>query len=134
MPQVNSYDARNVSVTVDSVFITGFADGTFVDTSKDEDNIDTAVGAQGDVAVTEVNNQVGTITLTLQQSSPSVAYLNRLANSRKMVPVYVISNQSGAKEIIGGTQARVIKPADVSFSDSQESRAFEIRVFDYTSN
>lgn len=133
MTQVNSYSAKNVSVTVDSVFITGFAEGTFVDSSKDEDSFDTSVGAQGDVAVSEVNNSLGTITVTLQASSPSVAFLDRLASSRRLVPVYVISNQDGAKEISGGTRARILNPSGKTYSDTVENREFEIRVFDYTS-
>lgn len=128
---MNSYDAKNVTVTVDGVYITGFAEGTFVDASKDDDMIDTSVGAQGDVGVSENNSKLGTITITLQQTSPSVNFLNRLANSKKVVPVYVISN-NGVKEVIGGTQARVINPAGATFSDAIESREYEFRVFDYS--
>lgn len=128
---INSYDAKDVTLTVDGVFITGFGEGTFVEASKDEDTFQTSVGAQGDVGVSEVNNPLGTITITLQQTSPSVAYLNRLAASKKEVPVWAISNNA-VKEKFGGSQARVKKPASSSFSNSIEDRQFEIQVFDYT--
>ncbi|TMV49361.1 DUF3277 domain-containing protein [Paenibacillus mesophilus] len=131
MPQIASYDAKNVSVTVDSVFITGFAESTFVECEKAEDTFQTSVGAQGDVGISEVNNPLGTINLTVQQTSPSLAYLNRLAASKRIVPVWVIS-QNEVKEKIGGTQARVMKGAPSSFSNAIESRAFQIQVFDYT--
>ena len=131
MPTITSYNAQDVSVTVDNVFITGFAEGTFVEAAKDEDNFDTSVGAQGDVAITEVNNTLGTITITLQHGSPSISYLNRLANSGRLVPAYVIANSIAGKEISGGSQARVVKPADKTYADTTEDREFEIRVFDY---
>lgn len=128
---IGRYDAKDVALTVDGVFITGFADGTFIEAEKDEDNMDTAVGAQGDVVDSTVNNPLGTITVTLQQTSPSVSYLTQLANSGEHVPVYIISNNE-PKEKIGGSEARIRKPASVSFSDTAESREFEITVYDYT--
>lgn len=129
--EITTYNAKDVSVTVDNVFITGFAEGTFVEAAKDEDNFDTSVGAQGDVAISEVNNSLGTITITLQQNSPSIPFLDRLAKSRRVVPAYVISNSGGVKEITGGSRARVVKPADKTYADTAEDREYELRVFDY---
>lgn len=131
MARIASYDAKNVSVTVGGTYITGFAESTFVEAEKTEDTFQTSVGAQGDVGVSEINNPIGTLTLTLQQTSPSLAYLNRLAASKQMVSAWVISNNQ-VKEKIGGTQARVRKAAPSSFSNEIESRAFEIEVFDFT--
>lgn len=128
---IASYDAKSVSVIVDGVYITGFAEGSFVEAEKMEDTFQTSVGAQGDVGISEVNNPIGTITVTLQQTSPSVAYLNRLAASKRIVPVWVISNNT-PREKIGGTQARVLRPAQSTFSNAIESRAFQFQVFDYT--
>jgi predicted type IV restriction endonuclease len=128
---INSYDAKNVTVVVDGVYITGFAEGSFVECEKAEDTYQTSVGAQGDVGISEVNNPLGNITITLQQTSPSVSYLNRLAASKRIVSVWVISNNT-PREKIGGTQARVLRPAQTTYSNSIESRAFQLQVFDYT--
>jgi hypothetical protein len=128
---ITSYDAKNVTVIVDGVYITGFAEGSFVDCEKAEDTFQTSVGAQGDVGISEVNNPIGTITITLQQTSPSVSYLNRLAAYKRIVPVWVISNNT-PREKIGGTQARVLRPARATFSNNIESRAYQFQVFDYT--
>lgn len=125
-----NYDSLDVTVTVDGTFITGFAEGSMVEGEKDEENFATSVGAQGDVAVSEVNNPLGTITITLQQTSPSVSFLNKLASSKKTVPVWVIYNGT-PKEKFGGSQARVKKPATSSYSDEVEDREFELQVFDY---
>jgi len=126
-----NYDAKSVTVVVDGVYITGFAEGSFVECEKAEDTFQTSVGAQGDVGISEVNNPLGSITITLQQTSPSVSYLNRLASSKRMVPIWVI-NGNTPREKIGGTQARVLRPAQATYSNSIESRAFQFQVFDYT--
>ncbi|BFH10697.1 DUF3277 family protein [Paenibacillus melissococcoides] len=131
MATSTNYDAMDVTVTVDGTFITGFSEGSMVEGEKDEDNFAASVGAQGDVVVSEVNNPLGTITITLQQTSPSVSFLNQLANAKKMVPVWVIYNGT-PKEKFGGSRARVKKPATSSFSNEAEDREFEIQVFDYT--
>lgn len=131
MPTTTSYDANDVTVTADGTFITGFAEGSMVEGEKDEDNFAASVGSQGDVIVSEVNNPLGTITITLQQTSPSVSFLNRLANNKKEFPIWVIYNGS-PKEKFGGSRARVKKPATSSFSNEAEDREFEIQVFDYT--
>lgn len=132
MANIATYDARKVTATVGGVFITGFAEGTFVNCTKDEDNFETTVSAQGDVAVAVRNNTLGTIEFTLNQTSPSIAYLDELANSSAMVPAWVISNNS-AKETSGGTQAMVTKPSDKEYADTVSERSYEIKVFDYTS-
>lgn len=128
---ITSYDAKNVTVIVDGVYITGFSEGSFIECEKAEDTFQTSVGAQGDVGISEVNNPIGNITITLQQTSPSVTYLNRLASSKRIVSVWVISNNT-PREKVGGTQARVLRPAQSTFSNSIESRAFQLQVFDYT--
>ncbi|EJW20024.1 DUF3277 family protein [Paenibacillus alvei] len=126
-----NYDAMDVTVMVDETFITGFADGSMVEGEKDEENFSASVGAQGDVVVSEVNNPLGTITITLQQTSPSVSFLNKLANTKKEVPVWVIYNGT-PKEKFGGSRARIKKPATSSYSNEAEDREFELQVFDYT--
>ncbi|MCE5168526.1 DUF3277 family protein [Paenibacillus profundus] len=131
MSTSTNYDAMDVTVTVDGTFITGFAEGSMVEGEKDEENFSASVGAQGDVVVSEVNNPLGTITITLQQTSPSVSFLNQLANSKKTVPVWVIYGGT-PKEKFGGSRARIKKPATASYSDEAEDREFELQVFDYT--
>ncbi|MCY9758974.1 DUF3277 family protein [Paenibacillus alvei] len=126
-----NYDAMDVTVMVDETFITGFADGSMVEGEKDEENFSASVGAQGDVVVSEVNNPLGTITITLQQTSPAVSFLNKLANTKKEVSVWVIYNGT-PKEKFGGSRARIKKPATSSYSNEAEDREFELQVFDYT--
>jgi hypothetical protein len=128
---VRTYDAMNVTTMIGGVFITGHAEGSMVQCSKDEDNFDTKISAQGDVSVAKRNNTLGTITVNLAQTSPSVSFLDGLANSGQIVPVAVISNNEIAEKV-HGTKAMVRKPADKDFGDEVSDRQFEITVFDYT--
>lgn len=131
MPTIGTYDAKEVSVIVGGINITGFAEDTFVKSSKNENNSSETVSAQGDVGVAVTNNTLGKIVLTLNQTSPSIPYLNNLANTQKMVDAWTKSNNE-IKETTGGTQARVLKPADVEYGAKLSNREYEISVYDYT--
>lgn len=128
---VTSYDAKDVSVIVGGVYLTGFADGTFVSYEKTEDNYAISVGAQGDPARAKVNNPLGTITVTLQQTSPQVSYLNNLARSGKIIEARVIHKGSNTEKI-GGTQCFILKEAAGEFSNEISSREFTIQIMDYS--
>ena len=130
---VTSYDAKDVSVIVNGVYLTGFADGTFVSYSKDEEQFSTTVGALGDVARAKVNNPLGTITVTLQQTSPQVSMMNNLAKSGKLVEARIIHKGSNTQKV-GGTQCFIKKPADGEFSNEISNRELEIAVLDYSVN
>lgn len=131
MGHIGTYDARKVVTTVDGVFITGYADGSFVKSSKDNDNFEASSSAQGDAVISVNGDQMGTIEITLNQTSPSVSYLDGLANSRALVPVWVNSNNE-VKEVSGGTKAMITKPSDKEYGKSATNRVYTIKVFDYS--
>jgi hypothetical protein len=132
MKQSTTYDAKSVSVIVDTVYLTGFAE-SMVECEKDEENFEVKVGAQGDVIRTKVNNPLGTISVTLQSTSPQVAYLDKLANSGKLVPISVI-NAGPPKETVTVTEAFVKKPASRSYGNEAEDREYEFQCLDMTFN
>lgn len=127
---IGTYDARKVVTTIAGIFITGYADGSFVKASKDNDNFETSSSAQGDAVVSINGDNMGTIEITLNQTSPSISYLDGLANSRAMVPVWVNSNNE-IKEVAGGTKAMVTKPSDKEYGKSASNRVYTLKVFDY---
>lgn len=131
MPNIYTYDAALVSITIDGRFMVDHGEGDFVSWEKEEDNFDVKVAANGTTGVTTRNNNLGTITYKPMQGSPEVKFLNNLANTGKQFPIWVNSGGPNAEEI-GGTMARVLKPADGSLEDEASDREFEIKVFDYT--
>lgn len=125
---VRTVDSRDTSIVMDGQFITGFAEGSYVEWEKDEDNFSAKVDAFGDVGVAITNNTLGTITITLSQTSPSLALVKRLANSRKRFPIWVTTPD----EKVGGTEAMIKQTPSGGLSDEIEDREIEIQVFDYT--
>ncbi|OMF09559.1 DUF3277 family protein [Paenibacillus barcinonensis] len=123
-----TYDSKAVSVIVGGVYLTGFSED-MVEVEKDEDNFEVKVGAQGDTVRTKVNNPLGTATVTLQQTSPQVAYLDGLANSGQLVPVTII-NAGPPKETITVTEAFIKKPASRTYGNEAEDREYEFVLMD----
>ncbi|MDE3837936.1 DUF3277 domain-containing protein [Bacillus methanolicus] len=126
-----TYDPKDVTVVLDGVFITGFQEGSFVQASKDEENFSTKVSAQGEVAVAFSNNPLGTITLTLSATSPSLPYIKQKAKSKTPFPIWV-TYSGDPKEVSGGTEALIKKAPDKEYGDEVGDREVEIQVLDYT--
>lgn len=129
MANITKYNAKDCVVTVGGVYITGLGED-MVSGEKDEDNVSASVGAQGDVVVNEINNDLGTITLTVQGTSPQLPYLKQLAKSKEMVDVWVNNKSIGEK--FGGSKAMVKKPPTLEEGAELADREIEIQVFDYT--
>lgn len=126
---ITNYNAKDCVVTVGGVYITGLGED-MVSGEKDEDNVSAVVGAQGDVVVNEINNTLGTITLTVQGTSPQKKYLLGLAKSKKMVDIWVNNKSIGEK--MGGTKAMIKKTPTLEQGAELADREFEFQVFDFS--
>lgn len=71
MAGVYTYAADAVQIIVGGVPMSGLADGTFVSISRDEQAYNKVTGADGSTSRAKTANRAGSITLTLQQTSPS---------------------------------------------------------------
>lgn len=129
MGKVTSYNAKDCVITVAGVYITGLGE-TMVTGEKDEDNATAVVGAQGDVVINEINNDLGTITLTVQGTCPQLAHLKKLAKTKAIFPIWV--NNKSLKEKFGGTKAFFKKTPNFEYGAELEDRECEIQVCDYT--
>lgn len=127
--RVSSYNAKDCTITVNGVYITGLGED-MITGSKDEEFFSTSVGAQGDVIVNEINNELGTIELTLQATSPQRDYMMKLAKNRTTFSIWVVNKS--IKERFGGTKARVKNYPEHSDSKEASDLKFTIQVFDYT--
>ena len=63
MAKITKYDAKDCTIMVNNVYITGLGED-MITGEKDEEFSTPSVGAQGDVIVNEVNNDLGTVTIT----------------------------------------------------------------------
>ncbi len=126
---MTSYNAKDCAVTWDGYFITGFGE-SMVTGAKDEEMFTPTVGAQGDVVVSENNNDLGTVTLTVQATCPQRKQLIADAKAGKVAPIWVNNKKLGTK--FGGTQARIKNLPEVSQAKEAEDVEFQFAVFDYT--
>ncbi len=129
MPIVRTYNPKDCVITVGGVYITGLGED-MVKCEKDEDNFTTGVGAQGDVVVNQSNNELGTVTVTVQGTSPQKDYLLGLCKSSELFDIWVINKSISEK--VGGSQAMMKKTPSLEQGTELADREFEIQVFDYT--
>lgn len=132
MAEPKTYDPMDVTTIVGGVYLTGYGED-LVSVVKDEEQFTVAVGAQGDVTRSKVNNPLGTITVTLQRTSPQVPYLDGLANSGKLVPVSVVYAGT-PKETNISTQAYLKKPADREYGAEAGDKTYEFQCLDLSMN
>lgn len=131
---VTNYDFKANTVLVGGVVITGFADGTAIECTKNEDNFKTSIGAAGDVTFCESNDETGSIKITLKPTSPSCPYLDGLASKKgeaATTTASVVSAYTNASNV-SGTKCRVMKPADKKEAPEEQAREYNIFVADYT--
>lgn len=120
---------NDVTPVVSGRVLTGLAENG-VSYGKTEDNIEMNVGAQGEVLTNIHHNPTGQVAIRLKANSPSIPFLNQIANSNKAVPV-TIRKTGTVVEVASGTKAYVTRPAEASFGRNAEDREFVLMVEDY---
>lgn len=128
---MRTYDPKDVNVIVGRTALTGFAEGTFVTAERNEDSFTEYVGAQGEVAISESNDKTGEITVTLEATSPSAAYLYELSNRKgdsAVFPVSIVDLNDNGRITVSGSEARVRKPANYEAGKEITEREFVIFV------
>ncbi len=128
-----TYDPKSVLVTVGGVSMSGYADGTFLEITADNQQFTKVTGADGYTTRVKSNNYGGIMTLTLSQSSPSndvlsgILALDRAANGG-VVPV-LIKDMSGNTVVFAAT-GWIQQFPDMSFGNEINDRAWIIDLAD----
>ncbi len=123
----SSYNAKDCSVIVNDVYITGLAE-EFWSFEKAEAFAENSVGAMGDVVRSEINNPIYNATVTIQQTSPQANFLFALAKVKEPFPVWMINSKLGRKE--GGAKALITEaPSDV-YGTSAGDLDFKFDIYD----
>lgn len=125
----SKYNAKDTTVTVNGVNITGFGEDMLT-IEKDEELFTTSVGAQGDVVKSEINNPLGSATLTVQVTSPQYAYLISLAKQSDPFPFWYTNKSLGERS--GGTMANIKNYPSIDRGSEAEEGEFEFQIFDLT--
>ena len=125
---VGNYDAKNTTIIVDGVYITGLGED-MITGEKDEDFFETSVGAQGDVIKSVKNNTLGSITISVQATSPQKKFLMSLANRADPFPIWC--NDKVLNERMGGTMANLKTFPEFARGAEAEDMEFVFQVFDF---
>jgi hypothetical protein len=137
---VGNYDPKEVSVIFDGNTLEGFADGAFINVTRDVDNTIDVSGADSFVSRAKQNDKRGSIVVTLQQTSESNKILSRYHKGYQEKkdpgkdPAPVIIKDNSGESIHSASQAWILKPADSTYSKNIENRAWTIRCADLESN
>ncbi len=79
-----NYDPGRVVVTFKGIRLLAPQDGTFVSAEREEDAFTKQVGSAGDVTRSRNRNISGSVTVTLQQASPTNDLLSALAEADEL--------------------------------------------------
>ena len=126
---VATYDAKDTTIVVDGVYITGLGED-MISAEKEEDFFEDSVGAQGDVVKSVINDTRGTVSIFIQPTSPQKAYLMSLAKRTEPFPLWAVNKKLG--ERIGGTKANLLSFPEFARGATAEDMEFVFRVFDLT--
>lgn len=127
MGTISRYNAKDTTVIVDGVYITGLGED-MISYAKEESTAEFVVGAQGDVVKSEINNDIYTLTLSVQPTSPQLSHLISLKDRKDCFPVWVINKEMGIT--LGGTQACINEMPEISLSAEAQDLEIVISILD----
>ncbi len=128
MANITHFDSKDLVVTVNGVCITGIGEDG-VTGEKDEEFFSTSYGVQGDCVISTTNNDLGTVTIPVQKTSPQYSYLLSLAKIVDPFPVWCTNKNTG--ETFGGTKGALKNFPNAENGSEHSDGEFEFAVFDY---
>jgi hypothetical protein len=123
------YDIKKVTVVVDGTFLTGFSEDSVATFEMEEDRMLPHIAVDGEVNFSSNANNSGTLTVTLNSTSPSIAFLNRLAVARQIIPVTVLDQNTNGISV-SGTQCIIKNPMFPEKGKEVSEVEFEIFIGD----
>ena len=92
---LKTYDPDKVNITYNSRQLRMFGDDLFT-LARDEDNVTLKKGVKGDSTYIINRNKAGKLTVTLQQESPDIPFLEQCAEKFTQAPLAITdANESG---------------------------------------
>ena len=126
---VYTYKPGEVQLLVAGAKITGYADGTFIVASRDENSVNKVVGADGHVSRAINSNRGGSIRITLLQTGLGNDVLNKFAeyDENTGLGVFKVAVKSGETTIFAAN-GWVEKHPDYEFGKESGNREWTIGV------
>ena len=129
---LQTYDPKEVIVSVNGQLITGFSDEV-VTVLRAEDSVRDEVGADGEVVRILQNDRRGEIRISLLPTSASNLVLSALQNADEVTggsvfPILVQDNRGNDLHAAG--EAWIMKPPDAQYNKNAPARVWIIRAAD----
>ena len=127
---IYTYDPSQVLGSLGDHSVRGYSDGTFVNIEFEGDGITSKTGADGEVVRSIDPNRTATLTITVQQTSPTVAFcqqkydLDRATSGGGMFPVVYKDLKSGM--LFSAEHAWVQKPPAREYGRQDTDRTIVI--------
>ncbi len=130
---VQTYNPKEVRVTIAGFIPTGYADGTSIVIERSEPNLYNAhVGAQGEVSRTATTNRTALLRITLKQTSPfnqTLQTIEKTLNAAKF-PIS-ITNKSDLKYIAGSSEAWIQSLPNKELGQDEQMREYVFFMADF---
>lgn len=132
---LKNYSPDAISLSLNGIPISGFADGEFIRIEKESDAFADVVGTDGEVSRSRTNDDRATVTVMLMQTSDSNVLLSALHNLDKETPggagvgVLLIRDAQG-NSLYTASECWISKEPDVSFDREPTSREWTLRCAD----
>jgi hypothetical protein len=128
---VRNYDPKSVVAVFAGIPISGYAKGTFINISFNEDAFNLTVGADGEGCRAKTNNESAVIEFTLMQSSSVNDLLSAIHNLDKTSPggdgigPFLLKDLFGTT-IIAAEKAWIRKMADAGYANEPTDRVWTV--------
>lgn len=126
---LNTYDPKQVNLVVAGQIMSGYAEDTFIEVSRNANSFELQMGADGDATRSRSNNKSGQLKLTLRQGSASNEALSALAVADEASNGSVFSfglKDSSGTSLYAAATAWIVKPADSAFAVKSGTRQWMI--------
>ena len=130
---VQTYNPKEVRVTVAGQIVTGFGDGAITIERSVPERYNPHVGIQGEVSRTSTTNRTAKLKFTLKQTSPfnqKLQVIEATLNAAKF-PVQV-SNKSDLKYVAGSSEAWIESMPNKELGGEEQMREWVIFMADFT--
>ena len=126
---MKTYDPKKVIISLGTHSVTGYSDGTFVSIEASGDGTSKKTGCDGEVVRSLDPDSSAKLSITLLQSSPTVAYCQQQYDKDKSTgegffPVLVKDLKGGL--VFSAKEGWVVKPPNREFGKEASDREIEI--------
>lgn len=127
MSNISRYNAKDTTLIVDGVYYTAIGEDG-ISWEKEEAYFETAVGCQGDIVKSEINNDIHTLTVSLQVTSPQLSHAIGLKDRKEPFSIWAINKELGLK--LGGSKANIKEMPEIALGSEAEDIEIAFTVFD----